>query len=210
MGRFSFRLKPVSSPTDLLPVELLTTYQEPVPESKPSAKKKKKNKKKPAKVEVKKKRKGSPFLLKEIKTSQSLPAKSEKKIIATQQVMNQIFSKIESHEAILQELLGPKKEDPIKNSLMPDETQEVEEEEEDRESEEQIEENGIDNENILRLLLSLNPATKVDSIVVNGVLQEVDIFISFNDSNQLAYFLHNQNVLVVDAHAIHEITFRNR
>lgn len=63
--------------------------------------------------------------------------------------------------------------------------------------------------NIIDLLNSLNPCTKVDSIVINDSIIDVDTFVSYNPLNQLVYFLRDRNIVIVNATQIHEIGFLN-
>ncbi|HBI03045.1 MAG TPA: hypothetical protein DDY49_03325 [Paenibacillaceae bacterium] len=175
-----------------------------------------------------KKGKHTPFLVNDIKIVQSHSYKKTKKTTETHhQLMDYLFSQVEEQKNISAEIYDKIAQyDSLLNQVL----------HQNRKTEEKVPIPKAEDEseapsnmkmsiplkkadhsymakpsfkNIVDLLNSLNPCTKVDSIAINDSIIDVDTFVSYNPLNQLVYFLRDRNVVVVNATQIHEIGFLN-
>lgn len=182
-----------------------------------------------------KKGKHTPFLVNDIKIVQNHSYKKPKKTTETHhQLMDYLFSQVEEQKNISAEIYNKiaqydsllnqfynQEENPEEKTPQPKAEEEQKKRMEQRENLESLKmsiplknTNGSymmepSFKNIIDLLNSLNPCTKVDSIVINDSLIDVDTFVSYNPLNQLVYFLRDRNIIVVNATQIHEIGFLN-
>jgi hypothetical protein len=151
-----------------------------------------------SKNQKEKKGQQKPFLVNHIKiVNRPVNKKSKKNTTNHYQLLDYLFSQMEEQKNLSAELYEKiAQHDSLFNQLLNQKNN----------PEEKIK-NEPPYQNIIDLLNSLHPSTKVNSIVVKDSVIPVDTFINYNPLNQLVYFLRDRNIIIVNATQIHEIDF---